>query len=147
MNATDSATSHFNSTSTRITELFFYLGSNQFILPLDLSGHLIHCLTGYSSLTLLGYSHFEEKARVAKTLEYFVMQHGRPWSHSGCHEYVIFRHWRCVDIQSGIVYASMYNRFSEQNIFLLSYLLFVLSLNFHVIGEMHGHTKVDRLQD
>lgn len=84
MNATDSATSHFNFTSTRMAEFFLpavsilYLGSNQFILPLDLSGHLIHCLTGYSSLTLLGYSHFEEKARVAKTLEYFVMQHGRP---------------------------------------------------------------------
>lgn len=85
MNATDFATFHFNFTSTRMAELLFlpavsilYLGSNRFILPLDLSGHLIHCLTGYSSLTLLGYSHFEEKARVAKTLEYFVMQHGRP---------------------------------------------------------------------
>lgn len=43
-----------------------YLGSNQFILPLDLSGHLIHCLTGTVLLHFLAIVTLKKRRELQK---------------------------------------------------------------------------------
>ena len=97
---------------------------------------------------MLGDCCFEEKKRTGKTLQYFVMQHGRHRYPNRSYNYVAFCDFRGVDIKPGSIWGHLSNTFlGKQTNDLFTVHIIVIPLNCHCVEEENGCKKLDKIQE